>query len=108
MNDKYTHCPHCGKLVDKAYAIEFQGEFYCSGGVTITITHKTGRRIGNAQTGHITHVCLNGSWKALCGTEPGKRGDWSSYPKFYGSVEEGKKQAELVTCKKCQQKLKEL
>ena len=67
------------------------------------ITSKTGRRLSD-RSNVVYHVKYIGSNKAFCGTEPGMRGDWSSYPKEYG-LEEIKAHINDVTCKKCKANL---
>lgn len=76
--------------------------------MNITISHKTGRRVGNSQTGVVTHARIGASWQALCGTEPGRRGGWTAYPTTLPLVEAQAQADELVTCQKCRKKLREL
>ena len=60
-----------------------------------SILRKTGRRAsgGEADKGPVYHAVPGNAFRALCGTEPGDRSDWSTYP------------GEAVTCPRCRKKL---
>lgn len=78
----------------------------------ITISTKTGRRVTGSESDHgnVTHARVNGSYRALCGTEPGRRSDWSSYSTEL-DYREACTQAwahNAVTCRKCEKALYKL
>jgi hypothetical protein len=62
---------------------------------THSILRKTGRRSngGEMDKGPVYHAVPAASFRALCGTEPGDRSDWSTY------------EGEAVTCPRCIAKL---
>lgn len=68
---------------------------------TVTISNKTGRRVSDKQQGTVTHARMNGNYKALCGTEPGKRSSWTEYPTVLDYPIARMKAEKLVTCKRC-------
>jgi len=57
--------------------------------------NKTGRCANGAEAdrGTITHAVAFGGYTALCGTRPGNRSDWSSWP------------SDTVTCTRCANKI---
>lgn len=59
------------------------------------IKTKTGRRANGFESdrGSLNHAVPENSYHALCGAEPGRRADWSSYS------------GDRVTCPKCINKL---
>ena len=69
----------------------------------VTISEKTGRMANgiNADHGVKTHARINGSNKALCGTEPGRRADWSSYGIELSYMQACNKADSLITCVRC-------
>lgn len=56
---------------------------------------KTGRRAngGERDKGAVFHAVPSTGYRAVCGTEPGDRSDWSNYP------------GQAVTCPRCLAKL---
>ena len=71
--------------------------------MNIVGSYKAGRLANGAERGQgrIIHGLLNGSWKALCGTEPGRRsGGWLPFdePLPAGSI----------NCQKCLKKMDKL
>ena len=62
------------------------------------ILRKTGRRSNGAERGKgpVYHAVPASSCRALCGTQPGDRSDWSSYT------------GDAVTCPRCVTKLAKL
>ena len=74
---------------------------------TVTISEKTGRMANgiNSDHGIKTHARINGSYKALCGTEPGRTADWSSYSMTLDIKEAERKAGKLITCEKCKDNL---
>ncbi len=102
-----TTCEHCGWTFADASYLNPDGVCVdCAATLArgYEISNKAGRcRTGSDQAGAIYHARLldkNGDplWRAVCGTEPGRRSvGWSSY----------KPATREVTCQRCLKRLQE-
>ena len=72
-------------------ATHYLGALLGLGARVIRFVRKTGRRANGyeADAGPAWHAVEGAGWKALCGTEPGSRSDWSTYV------------GDVVTCPRC-------